>query len=328
MFYNATLSINDTVKPTVGASKSLIDSSDINHKKATIYIPSSEAMNTATLVKANFLKDVNGAAPAALGDNDTVTVGTDAKLVTIVIDNGTTAVTSIDIVVGAVKDVAGNGLLTFTANAAPTADAIGIAKAEAIAKNQIKVTYDGRLSAVTAAGYSLVTSTTESGIALSVASHVINSDGKSEVTYNLGNDLSADATISTEAILIKATTASGTKSFLGTTLSDTAGVPVQDKIVASVVSVTVTSATTIEVVFDEAIEASTLAATLNGFSVTGGDVKLTSVAMKGGATVDGTTIVLTGTNFVANQTSVSYNSIAGIADIGLNTVASFTQVAK
>lgn len=325
--YSVTLNINDTVKPTLGASKSLIDSSDVNHNKATVYIPFTEAMDTATLVKANFLKVVNGASPVALGDNDTITIGADAKSVTIVIDNGTTAVTAIDVVVGAVKDAAGNGLVTFTANAAPTADAIGIAKAEAIAKNQIKVTFDGRLSAVTAAGYSLATSTTEAGIALSVASHTINSDGKSEVLFNLGNDLSADAKTSTEAVIIKAAAALGTKSFLGTILSDTVGVPVEDKIVASVVSVTVTGGT-IEVVFDEDISASTLAATLNGFSVTGGDATLTSVVMKGGVGVDGTTIVLSGTNFVANQTTVAYNSVAGIADVGLNKVASFTQVAK
>jgi len=330
--YSATLNINDTVKPTVGTSKYLIDSSDLNHKKVTVYVPFTEAMNTATLVKANFLKVVNSTlaapvAPVALGDDDTITIGADTKSVIIVIDNGTTAVSTIDIVVGAVKDAAGNGLVTFTANAAPKADAIGIDKAEAIAKNQIKVTYDGRLSTVTAEGYSLVANTTEAGIALSVASHIINNDGKSEVIFNLGNDLSADATISTALVSIKAAAATGTKSFLGTALSDTAGVPVEDKTVASVVSVTVTGGA-IQVVFDEAIEADTLAATLNGFSVTGGDATLASVAMQGGVRVDGTTIVLTGKNFVANQTSVSYNSVAGIADKGLNKVASFTQIAK
>lgn len=326
--YSATLNINDTVRPTIGASKYLIDLSDVNHQKATVYVPFSEVMNTATLVKANFLKVVNGST-VALGDNDTLTVAADGKSVTIVVDNGTTAITTIDIVAGAVTDAAGNGLANFTANAAPTADSIAIEKVEAIAKKQIKVTYNGRLSAVTATGYSLFANSTNTGIALSVASHTINSDGKSEVIFNLGSELAADAKSSTYSIGLVTAGATGTKSFLGTGVSNTsaAGVTLDDKIVASVVSVTVTGGA-IEIVFDEKIEADTLAATLNGFSVTGGEAKLTAVAMKNGAGVDGTTIVLSGTGFVADQTTVTYNDAAGITDMASNKIAGFTQIAK
>ncbi len=322
--YNATLNINDTVRPTLGTAKHLIDSSDANHKKATVYIPFSEVMDAATLVKANFMKVVNNGTAAVLGDNDTLTVAADKKSVTIVIDNGTTAVTDINVVIGAVRDAAGNGLAAFAANADPEADAIAIEKVEAIAKKQIKVTYDGRLSAVTAAGYSLIANGADTGINLSVAGHTVNSDGKSEVIFNLGTELSADAKSSNYAVSLVASSAAGTKSFLGTVLSNNAGKQADDKIAASIVSVTVVGGT-IEVKFDEAIKADTLAATLNGFSVTGGDAKLTTVALKGG---DATTIVLTGTGLVANQTSVTYNSAAGIADNGSNLIASFTQIAK
>ena len=324
--FSNTMNINDTVRPTLGSSKYLIDSSDVNHQKATVYVPFSEAMNTSTLVKSNFLKVVNGTT-SALGDNDTVTIAADGKSVTIVIDNGTSTISSIDVVVGAVKDIAGNGLISFTANAAPTVDTIGVSKVEAIAKKQIKVTFDGRLSSVTAEGYSLFANTTNSGIALSVASHAINSDGKSEVIFNLGSELTADAKAGTYSVDLVVAGAAGTKSFLGTVATNNAGVNVSDKIVASVKSITVTGGT-IEVVFDENIEADTLAATLNGFSVTGGDAKLTAVAMKGGAGVDGTTIVLSGTGFVADQTTVTYNPVAGIADTSANQIAGFTQIAK
>ncbi len=317
--YSAALNINDTVRPTLGTAKHLIAST-----KATVYIPFSEVMDAASLVKTNFMKVVNNGTAAVLGDNDTLTVAADKKSVTIVIDNGATAVTDINVVVGAVRDAAGNGLAAFAANANPEADAIAIEKVEAIAKKQIKVTYDGRLSSVTAAGYSLIANGANTGINLSVAGHTVNSDGKSEVIFNLGTELTADAKASNFAVSLAASSAAGTKSFLGTVLSDNAGKQADDKITASIVSVTVVGGT-IEVKFDETIKADTLAATLNGFSVTGGDAKLSTVALKGG---DATTIVLTGTGLVANQTSVSYNSAAGIADNGSNLIASFTQIAK
>ena len=317
--YSSALNINDTVRPTLGTAKHLIAST-----KATVYIPFSEVMDAASLVKSNFMKVVNNGTAAVLGDNDTLTVAADKKSVTIVIDNGATTVTDINVVVGAVRDVAGNGLAAFAANANPEADAIAIEKVEAIAKKQIKVTFDGRLSSVTAAGYSLIANGANTDINLSVAGHTVNSDGKSEVIFNLGTELSADAKASNYAVSLAASSAAGTKSFLGTVLSDNAGKQADDKITASIVSVTVVGGT-IEVKFDETIKADTLAATLNGFSVSGGDAKLTTVALKGG---DATTIVLTGTGLVANQTSVSYNSAAGIADNGSNLIASFTQIAK
>jgi hypothetical protein len=84
----------------------------------------------------------------------------------------------------------------------------------------------------------------------------------------------------------------------------------------------VDSATQITVTFNEKLEADTFAKTLNGFSVSGGDSKLTAVAINGSA--DSAEVILTGTDFVAGTTKVSYNDAAGLTDLIGNKVASFT----
>lgn len=328
--YTSNLTVNDTVKPYVLASSYYADAT-AGAEKTTVYIPFSEQMNPATLVKGNFLKNIGGGY-VALGADDTLTVAADGKAVTIVIKGHGAAV---DVKVGAVTDLAGNGLtwLGATSGAADagdskadgiyalTADAVSVSKVEATGTKQIKVTFSGRLSTVTATGFALTGGAGYTN-ALSVASHTINSDNKSEVVFNLGTALTKDVKDGAANISLVATNASGTKSFLGTVLTNDSDV-VADKLAPALastgVSVDQVSATEIVLTFDEALNADTFAATLNGFSVAGGDAKLTAVAP--GA--DATKVVLTGTGFVANGTTVSYNEVAGIADAAGNKLASF-----
>ena len=322
--YSKTITINDKVSPTVKKSVMVIDASK---KKATIYIPFSEAMDASTLVKANFLKSFDGNTFEALGDNDTVTVASDAKGVTIVVDKTTPDIVqgTFKIMVGIVKDAAGNGLQNYTYPVLPETDAIAVEKVEAIATKQVKVTFDGRLSAVTATGFYVVNTegVITGGYNLSVASHTVNSDGKSEVILSLGTDLGEDAKMITEDAWLTIQGATNTKSFLGQQVTNDSK-KIADKIVPTVKSVTVSGDdhTKIYVTFNEAINKNTLAATLNGFTVSGGDAELTSVAI---SATDAKVIELTGKNFYGDVTVVKYNSAAGITDdnLGNNKVADF-----
>jgi hypothetical protein len=83
----------------------------------------------------------------------------------------------------------------------------------------------------------------------------------------------------------------------------------------------VNSANQITLTFSEALNPATVAAaTLNGFSVAGGNATLTSMALAGG----NTQLVLTGTNFVAGVTTVSYNAVTGVTDANNNKLADIT----
>lgn len=336
--FTTTLAVTDTVKPYVLASNYAVDTAN---NKTTINIPFSEQMNTTTLVKTNFLKKV-GSGFVALGSEDTVTAAADGKSVKIVI-SGHSA--SLDIRVGAVTDLAGNGLTFLGAtsengtgnsktdgNFVLSQDAVAVEKVEAIGTKQIKVIFNGRLSSVTATGFSFVTKGAGTPVynnALSVASHTVNGDNKSEVVFNLANDLTKDVKVNANSIqLVVGTTATDTKSFLGTQVTGLAASTAPsagdliDKLAPGISKAEVKTATTIEITFEEALNNLTFAATLNGFSVSGGDAKLTSVAVK--ANSDNKVVVLTGENFQAGVTAIAYNDTAGITDLVGNKLASFT----
>ncbi|EPR09621.1 Ig-like domain-containing protein [Ruminiclostridium papyrosolvens] len=334
--YTSTLNFTDKVAPKVldTAAKIVVgkDSAGNDNKKASIYIPFSEQMDPTTLVKANFMKDLGDTKGfVALGEFDTVTPAADGKSVTIVLDKSTPVLTAgaVLIKVGLVKDIAGNTLATYIKDVTPTEDSIKIAKVEAISKKRIKVTFDGRLSTITATGFKLANADNEE-IALSVASVTVNDEGKSVVEFNLGAELKEDATYIKAAptativlLSVDSTKAVDTKSYLGaviTTSSETAS----DVIVPTVNTVKVTATGTIEVTFNEAIDNTTLAAsTLNGFSVSG-DVKIKTVTR-----TSTNIITLTpedGKKF-SDSTVVKYNSVAGITDTSTNKVADFEKTA-
>lgn len=320
--YASTLAVNDTVKPTVSDSKYSISG---DNKQARIYIPFSEKMDVATLVKGNFLVQVNDdTTPQALQSDDTVTISADGKSVELKINRD--SVTEIDAVtVGAVRDLAGNGLAGFSVNPTLEEDAVAVEKVEAIGTQKLKVTFDGRLSTVSATGYKLelTADDTDAGVALSVVSHTVDPDtNKSIVEFSLGAALQANAAVTAGAIELQVTGATGTKSYLGTLVDDGA-VDVADKIAPTVSTVKVIDDETIHVTFTEALAGTTFATTANGFSVAGGDAKIV-----GPVTLDTDTkvVVIKGENFVANGTTVSYNEAAGLTDAATagNKVASFT----
>lgn len=325
--YSNTLNFTDKVNPTVDkASVRMAISAD--GKKASIYIPFSEQMDPTTLVKANFMKSIDGAAYAALdANNDTVTAAADGKSVTIVLDKGsftynaftgeTVTDDNVSVMVGIVKDIAGNSLMTYTDTVTPKRDTIGVAKVEAIAKNQIKVTFDGRTEgSVPAAGFTL--KSTAKTVTLSTQSVSVNSDGKTEVLMNFNDALNENGQYE-DATVLEVAAGSTVKSYLGAAITTGVTVPVEDKIVPTVDSVKVATDGTIAVTFFENIDTSTLATkTLNGFSVSG-DIKIKSVSAAGKV------ITLTpedGKKF-ADSTVVKYNSVAGITDTSSNKVADF-----
>ncbi len=336
--YTSTLNFTDKVAPKVldTAAKIVVgkDSAGNDSKKASIYIPFSEQMDPTTLVKANFMKDLGDTKGfVALGENDTVTPAADGKSVTIVLDKSTSILAegTVAIKVGLVKDVAGNTLATYIKDVTPTKDSIEIEKVEAIAKKQIKATFNGRLSTITAKGFKLANADGEE-IALSVASITLNNDGKSEVVFNLGAELKEDATYVKDTATFTATivllsvdnaTAVDTKSYLGAVIT-TSSKTASDVIVPTVNTVKVTATGTIEVTFNEAIDNTTLAtSTLNGFSVSG-DVKIKQVARTSASVI--TLTPEDGKKF-ADSTVVKYNSVAGITDTSTNKVADFEKTA-
>jgi len=337
------LSVNDTVKPYVLASRYAVDG---DYWK--VYIPFSEQMNAATFTKQNIQKSF-GAAFADLGNDDTISVSSDSKSVILRIKKDTTNPnTPPSIRLGAVTDLAGNGLSTFVAisGGAGTgnsddnlgqpgefeliADSIAVEKVEAINKRQIKVTFDGRLSSVTTTGFSVyvVTGGNPTFGTLTLSSHSINSDNKSEVVFTLSQQMTTLAQTSNgDALKLAVDNATGTKSFLGAQVDDEVGANVQDKIAPELVSVTVNSATKITLKFSEALDADTFAkSTLNGFSVAGGNAKLTGLdstqdLLNG---IDSDEVVLEGTGFIAGTTTVSYSDSASITDASGNKLASFS----
>lgn len=337
--YTATLNFTDKVAPDVQVDKDkktkarvvISASSDgVALRKASIYIPFTEQMDPTSLVKANFMKKV-GTKFVALEDKDTVTVAPDAKSVTIVLDKAENDFVdgSVIIRVGLVKDIAGNALASYIQDVTPEKDVLNVLTVEAIAKNQIKVTFDGRINegTISPAGFALKNGATPAAeILMSGVSKSINADGNSEVIFSLGKDLNDDTSYEGSATTIAVSKATAKiTSYLGATVEDYTAKALTDKIVPTAPTVTVTDDTTIKVTFKEKIKASTLAATLNGFSVSGGDVALKSVAMEV-ANTDGTVIVLKaadGKKFTAESTVVKYNSVAGITDMNDNKVADF-----
>ncbi len=340
--YSTALAITDKVRPTVKATTWAATGAAAADYAVKLYVPFSEAMDVSTLVKSNFIvtvSDSNGAQAArALGSNDSITIAGDAKSVELKVDNPEDRpITGVALTVGAVKDVAGNGFAGIvsvsTTDFAIAADSVAVEKVEAIGTKKLKVTYSGRLSTVSATGYSLALDGDGSAVAMnmSVTSHTVNSSNKSEVEFSLGTALT-EAAETTGSLDLVVNDATGTKSYLGTKVDNIASATtadandILDKIAPTVASVVYTNATTITVTFNESIEADTIASTLNGFSIANGGV-LDSVAITGGA--DATTIVLTAVNgtdkaFIQDVTTVSYNSVAGLTDVAGNAVASFT----
>jgi len=337
------LSVDDTIKPYVLASSYTEDSSDNNYWR--IYIPFSEQMNAATLTKKNIQKKYSGAADYEdLGSDDSITVSADARSVVLKVKKGGTNPNQVpDIRVGFVTDLAGNGLSSFVATSGGTEDSkdgsfaldpdtISVSEVQAINKRQIKVVFSGRLSSVTTTGFAVYEAGASTAYTtLTLSSHSINSDNKSEVVFTLGKDMTTEAkstNVGNQALRLVIVGASGTKSYLGAGLQDNAtGVGFTDKIAPELLSAVVNATgTQITLTFSEPLKADTFAdSTLNGFSVAGGRAKLNNVVDLGASPAgDTATIVLEGENFIKGVTVVSYTDAAGITDVAGNKLASFS----
>ncbi|MCC9622030.1 Ig-like domain-containing protein [Thalassospira sp. MA62] len=213
------ITLNDKVAPTVSKAEFVNEGPDFNSdadlkdSKLTIYF--SEAMDVSTLTnKSNYL--INGT-PLSDVSGATLIPASDNKSVTIMVNRGSadsqeTFATSSDVRLIAVKDAAGNTLDSAQVNAnlgsaglnlisgfvATPAFTSVVASAEAVAKNQIKLT---AVSGQTFAGidankikFAENQSATDLVPTLQVTSVSIAADGKSAV-LTLNNELSADRKI-------------------------------------------------------------------------------------------------------------------------------------
>jgi len=320
----------DINKPTVKSAYW----SGFGSLEAKVVITFSEQMDASKLVKSAFLKNVNGTSYTALGAEDVLIVASDAKSVTIIIKNPT-AINTLGMGVSGVTDLEGNSLEGNAAysgtNFTLTQDSINVLKVEAISKNTIKVTFDGKLTSVSSTGFSLweKTAGVNTGITLTMSSPLVTIDNKSEVTFLLGAELSEAAQRNGHTLQLVVSNATDTRNELGTQLSNapydenaSATRDVADKIAPTITSVIRINENTIVVAFAEKMKASTLSSALSGFNVSGGTSTLTSVTIPGG--VDTNTLILTGTGFEAGITKISYNAAAGLTDISGNKLAAFT----
>lgn len=207
----------DINKPTVKSAYW----SGFGSLEAKVVITFSEQMDASKLVKSAFLKNVNGTSYNALGVEDVLTVASDGKSVTIIIKNPT-AINTLGIGVSGVTDLEGNSLEGNAAfsgtNFTLTQDSINVLKVEAISKNTIKVTFDGKLTSVSSAGFFLweKTAGVNTGITLTMSSPLITIDNKSEVTFQLGTELSEAAERNGHTLQLVISNATGTKNELGT----------------------------------------------------------------------------------------------------------------
>ena len=334
-----TLTVQDQINPTVSKAVYTPIQVDATTWKVKVFISFSEQMNTATFVHKNFLKKMDPAAAnfdALDKDNDKITAGADGKSVTLEL-SGYDPDKDFAIKIGAVTDLAGNGLQGFVSELVSDTniakDDLQIADVVAISKRQVKIVFNNRVSSIDRGDFVIQYTDDQNNdrnfTITSIASHTVNKDGNSEVVFNLsGPDIATDATINGDPVrVIVSGTNIKTKSFLGTTLATTGatGVNAGDGIAPEVESVTFVAATTsdpayIDVKFTEDLDGGTISSSgLNGFSVSGGGATLTKATL-----LNSNTIRLEGTNFKKGVTLVSYNEAAGIADDHGNKVKSFS----
>lgn len=271
----------------------------------TIYVVYSEAMNNAAIsARTNYLVKSN-----ELVDADTLTVISPTK-VKIVYNAGGLAATNV-VTIGAVTDLAGKKLTTnttFSTAVAVTADELTFT-AELTAVNKVKLTFNKQLATFDSLDFTIA------GAAwYSIESNTV-VDSVSVIVLVLDTDLAASATPVVTAAGVATTSTEGT-------ILKAAAVTAADKIAPTISSVVYVSATRMDVVFTEALDATLFAgAGMNGFSVANGGT-LTSALV----TADSTIVTLTGTDFVIT-TDVAYNGTNGLKDVAGNTLAAASIIA-
>ncbi len=315
-----TLAVNDTVKPTV---QDAVYVADAANGKVKVLIPFSEQMKASTLVKSNFQKNMDGSGFVTLGDNDSIKIGADAKSVILELD-GYDPTKPFSIRIGAVTDLAGNGLETFVAvsgdNFKLEEDNFAIEEVQAIGKRQIKVVFNGKFSSIDKSDFTVEAGDTK----LTITSIASTNSDRTEVVFNLsGAEINTQGKVGSDDVKVTVTPSTSgetkTKSFLGKPLAAQIAVAA-DKIAPEVVKVSFVDDKHIRIEFSENLDGSKFStAGVNGFSVAGGGASLNKATL-----VSDNVVELEGSNFKKNITLVSYNDAAGITDIPGNKLASFS----
>lgn len=311
--YNVTVA--DLIKPFIvneagAAGTTYFTQADA--KNVRIYF--SEAMDVTSI--SDLTKYQNAADSSA--NPTSATPAADGKSVLLVFANNTGG----NLVVGTVKDAAGNlivGLTSTLTSAAGSAVTLATASTDipnpvsAETSTTVKIYLNDLVSGLTTGDFEVYNGT---AWLVPATFTVDNTSGKSVITLILPSAIPTDATAVTVRTVSALNTAGATvngKNAFGKFINFVA-TAVVDKMAPAVDKVVYVSATEIQVYFKEALAPATVAlAGVNSFSVVGGT--LTS-AVKGTAN---TIIKLTGTDFTAD-TDVVYAG-TNIADVAGNKLA-------
>lgn len=317
--------VGDNTQPSISADTFVVNAD------GKIYLYFSEAMNATEMVKkANYLVDKDGGtnAFASLGDNDTVTAVSD-KIALIDIDG---VVTNPSVQVStAVVDLAGKKLSTTALSVNKEdigVETFKIDKAEATAKNKIKITFTKEVSAFNSSD--IVVSAGAAVIGIAAVESVSGKEVVIQTTIDMATNATSTAAVSVAAIASPVTT----KSIYGTMVGVGAAT-VADKItpevtktgddynvtmsVVSVAGVVTKGAAGLVVVnFSEAMAASTfsqLTYTVAGYTV-------------GVVTASGTTFTMAVTCDDVNTTAQpTVTQVYNVKDANGNVLASGTAYA-
>jgi trimeric autotransporter adhesin len=238
--------------------------------KKIVKISFTEAINQSDLLNLSNYKLDGGKYLSEY--NATASVADNGKSVLIDLskESSVTLADGDDIVVGKVRDVAGNAsanLSTLVNLADQDATGIAIDSVEATGTKTLKVTLADALSSFEADDFAIED---ESGIAITASGVTFaNVDGKGVITFTLTNALDTDATVADAPGvpnadgLVVTTVASLTdinsKNSFGVKVANSqASLAADDKIAAAITSATFATDSTIDVVFSEAIDETTI----------------------------------------------------------------------
>jgi len=284
-------------------------------------------MNPASITDRTKYTYKIGADDIAVPDTVVFTPASNGK--SVLLDFSGTAITfdvGNNITVGRVRDLSGNetaALSTVTTIAA--GQYIDIEKAEATAVNRVTLAIDALITNVSPNDFAIDPGTTIYAKAAGLVS-VSYSGGKTIIVLSTASDLPYTATgvrVRTEAAaaLGQGATANARDEF-GNKLNFN-NVVVADKIAPVLDTAVVTGVNSIVLTFKEDINGDTFAPLLaNGFSVSGSLIRSERTGA-GQVTISR----ISGNEFVANTSAVSYNAvIGGVVDLSGNKLATFGPV--
>ena len=321
-----TVAAKDTKKPKV--DDNYFVSAGTTAKEDTITFYFSEAMDVDTMKNlSNYIGEETGSLAAA---NATVkSVATDAKSIVIQLEG--IASTSQKFTVAAIKDVAGNFMITnheVIKLEATTLNAVG---SETTDGTKITVTFDTKIESVDPSGLKIMKDGSDYAVFVNAT---IDEDGK-KVTFTSNKSLGTSTTGYTLATNNK----NLVKNIYGAELNVVDGLAIADKVKATV-TVATDDTTGIKITFSEQVKAESEAALLNDLIIRDKDGKIVEAitiaytANDAEASVSGfDKIVISGTGITAGESYTVSLISRGVTDISTNAnlvvdVAPVTVVAK